>query len=139
MNKLKLMTIIGTRPEIIRLAAEKVTRQSVKVFNSRGTYSDQKRKSSAPQLSYVWEQRKNSAGSYSFVLNKKHTLLNKLKQSLDAEQKDLLKAYLSLVEKCSPMELSGVNDMSKNKGNITEYEYDEIGNTTLIKYIKSCA
>ena len=55
--------------DIIRLAAEKATKQSVKVYNSRGTYSDRKGNANAPQLSYVWEQRKDSRGSYSFVLN----------------------------------------------------------------------
>ena len=73
--------------------------------------------------SYVWEQRKDSRGSYSFVLNKKHTLLNKLKTTLAPEQKELLNAYLNLVEKCSPMELSGVNDMSVSKGSLPENEY----------------
>lgn len=112
--------------DIIRLAAEKTAKQSVKVYNSRGTYSDRKGNANAPQLSYVWEQRKDSRGSYSFVLNKKHTLLNKLKTSLTAEQKELLNAYLNLVEKCSPMELSGVNDMSVSKGNLSEYEYNDL-------------
>ena len=112
--------------EIIRLAAEKAARQSVKVYNSRGTYSDRKGSANAPQLGYVWEQRKDSRGSYSFVLNKKHTLLNKLKQSLNTEQKDLLNAYLNLVEKCSPMELSGVNDMAQSKGNLSAEEYDRL-------------
>lgn len=112
--------------DIIRLAAEKATRQSVKVYNSRGSYSDRKGNSNAPQLSYVWEQRKDSRGSYSFVLNKKHTLLNKLKLSLAPEQKELLNAYLNLVEKCSPMELSGVNDMSVSKGSLPENEYNEL-------------
>ena len=112
--------------DIIRLAAEKATKQSVKVYNSRGTYSDRKGNANAPQLSYVWEQRKDSRGSYSFVLNKKHTLLNKLKTTLAPEQKELLNAYLNLVEKCSPMELSGVNDMSVSKGSLSENEYNEL-------------
>lgn len=112
--------------DIIRLAAEKATKQSVKVYNSRGTYSDRKGNTHAPQLSYVWEQRKDSRGSYSFVLNKKHTLLNKLKTSLVPEQKSLLNAYLNLIEKCSPMEFSGVNDMSVNKGYLSENEYNDI-------------
>lgn len=112
--------------DIIRLAAEKATKQSVKVYNSRGTYSDRKGNANAPQLSYVWEQRKDSRGSYSFVLNKKHTLLNRLKVSLTAEQKELLNTYLNLVEKCSPMELSGVNDMSLNKVDLPENEYNDL-------------
>lgn len=112
--------------DIIRLAAEKATNQSVKVYNSRGTYSDRKGNANAPQLSCVWEQRKDSRGTYSFILNKKHTLLNKLKTSLAPEQKELLNAYLNLVEKCSPMELSGVNDMLVSKGSLPENEYNDL-------------
>lgn len=112
--------------DIIRLAADKATKQSVKVYNSRGTYSDRKGNAYAPQLSYVWEQRKDSRGSYSFVLNKKHTLLNKLKTSLVPEQKELLNAYLNLVEKCSPMELSGIKDMSVSKESLPENEYNDL-------------
>lgn len=113
--------------DIIRLAAEKATKQSVKVFNSRGTYSSRKGNSNDLQLSYVWEQRKDSRGSYSFVLNKKHTLLNNLKVTLNSEQKKLLNAYLNLVEKCSPMELSGVNALSNSKNSdLSETEYDNL-------------
>ncbi len=111
--------------DIIRLSAEKTSQRSVKVYNSRGTYSGGKGKADTPQLSYVWEQRKDSRGVYSFYLNKKHTLLNKLKTSMNSEQKDILKAYLSLVEKCSPMELSGVNNTIGNKQQpLSETEYD---------------
>lgn len=53
-------------------------------------------------------------------------MLNKLKITLSAEQKELLNAYLNLVEKCSPMELSGVNDMSVSKGVLPENEYNEL-------------
>lgn len=110
---------------IIRLAAEKAVRQSVKVYNSRGTYTVHKDNVNAPQLSYVWEQRKDSRGAYSFYLNKKHTLLNKLKSTLNKEQKDTLTAYLNLVEKCSPMELSGVNDtINIKKESLSEDEYN---------------
>jgi len=115
--------------DIIRIAAEKAVKQSVKVFNSRGTYSDanHSRNANAPQLSYVWEQRKDSRGVYSFVLNKKHTLLNTLKSSLNSEQRSILSAYLNLVEKCSPMELSGVNDVLKSSKEIlSEAEYTEL-------------
>lgn len=112
---------------IIRRTAEKAVNQSVKVYNSRGTYTERTGNINAPQLSYVWEQRKDSKGSYSFVLNKKHTLLNKLKLSLTDEQKDLLTAYLSLVEKCSPMILSGVNDMSLNNNvSLQQSDYENL-------------
>lgn len=112
--------------DIIRLSAEKAVQRSVKVYNSRGTYSSHKGISSAPQLCYVWEQRKDSRGVYSFRLNKKHTLLNKLKLFLNSEQKDLLNAYLILVEKCSPIELSAVNNTVGDTHNIlSESEYNE--------------
>lgn len=113
--------------DIIRLSAEKASQKSVKVYNSRGTYSGSKGNANTPQLSYVWEQRKDSRGVYSFYLNKKHTLLNKLKTSMNSEQKDILKAYLSLVEKCSPIELSGVNNAIGNKKQpLSESEYDSL-------------
>ena len=97
----------------IRRAAEMAVRQSVKVYNSRGTY-ERKVYSKAPQLSYVWEQRKNQYGIYSFYLNKKHTLLLKLKNSLNTEQKHLLDTYLELAEKCSPMSFSEITGTINN-------------------------
>lgn len=113
--------------EIIRIAAEKASQKSVKVYNSRGTYSGRKGNANTTQLSYVWEQRKDSRGVYSFYLNKKHTLLNKLKISMNSEQKDILKAYLGLVEKCSPMELSGANNTIGNKHqSLSESEYENL-------------
>ena len=53
-------------------------------------------------------------------------MLNKLKTTLAPEQKELLNAYLNLVEKCSPMEFSGVNDMSVSKGRLPENEYNKL-------------
>lgn len=112
---------------IIRLSAEKAVQRSVKVYNSRGTYSSHKGNPNVPQLSYVWEQRKDSQGIYSFCLNKKHILLNKLKTTLNSDQKNILNAYLNLIEKCSPMELSGINDtVGNNHGTLSESEYREI-------------
>lgn len=99
--------------DIIKRSAENAVKHSVKVYNSRGTYS--KKDMNVPQLSYVWEQRKDSKGLYSFCLNKKHALLSKLKVSLNKEQKDILIAYLHLVEKCSPMYMSGLTDTISNK------------------------
>lgn len=114
--------------DVIRLTAEKAIKQSVKVFNSRGTtYLNCEGNVNAPQMSYVWEQRKDSRGLYSFVLNKKHPLLNKLKITLTNEQKEILTTYITLVEKCSPMEISGINDMSSNnKRNLSDFEYDNL-------------
>ena len=46
---------------------------------------------------------------------------------MNSEQKDILKAYLSLVEKCSPIELSGVNNAIGNKKQpLSESEYDSL-------------
>ncbi len=113
--------------DMIHLAARKAAEQSVKVYNSRGTYSNHRGGSTATSLGYVWEQQKDSRGLYSFVLNKKHALLNKLKLSLDPEQKAILSAYLNLVEKSSPMILSGVNDNSSNKhGTLSDFEYTNL-------------
>ncbi|MCI6675717.1 MAG: hypothetical protein MSG78_02210 [Clostridiales bacterium] len=53
--------------------------------------------------------------------------MNKLKSTLNSEQKDTLKAYLSLVEKCSPIELSGVNNTVGNKNQtLSNQEYDAL-------------
>lgn len=109
----------------IKRAADNAIRQSVKVYNSRGVYSS-KSAYITSSLSYVWEQRKNTQGVYSFFLNKKHTLLNKLKVTLNNEQKEILYAYLHLVEKCSPMIMSGVADAMSNNNIIENIKNDEL-------------
>lgn len=83
--------------------------KSVGVYNSRGTYTKNSNKN-IPNLSYVWEQRKNRNGKYSFYLNQKHPLLYKIKNSIDEDGKDSLKAYISLIENLSPIMISGVTD-----------------------------
>lgn len=83
------------------------TEASARVYNSRGTYS--KSNISAPNLSYVWEQRKKN-GRYSFHINRKHALLTEVKKHLDTDGAAALSAYLTLVENFAPFMLSGVTD-----------------------------
>lgn len=88
------------------------TEASARVYNSRGSYS--KSNVSAPNLDYVWEQRKKN-GRYSFHINRKHSLLNNIKNQLDDQGKATLSAYLALVENFAPFMQSGVTD-SLQKG-----------------------
>lgn len=82
------------------------TEVSARVYNSRGTYS---RNTTVPSLSYVWEQRKVN-GRYTFHINKKHILLNSIRDQLDEQGKMTLSAYLSLVENYAPFMVSGITD-----------------------------
>ena len=77
---------------------------SARVYNSRGTYT---RNITVPNLSYVWEQRKVN-GKYTFHINRKHTLLTKVKEQLDDRGKETLAAYLALIENFAPFMMSGV-------------------------------
>lgn len=77
---------------------------SARVYNSRGTYT---RNITVPNLSYVWEQRKVN-GKYTFYINRKHTLLTKVKEQLDDRGKETLAAYLALIENFAPFMMSGV-------------------------------
>jgi hypothetical protein len=53
--------------------------------------------------------------------------LNRLKTLLNFEQREILNAYLSLVEKCSPMVLSGITDTAENKQlTLSESDYDDL-------------
>ena len=100
--------------QIAYLAIEK----SVAVYNSRGVYN-RKNTANNTSLKYVWEQRKNLAGSYMFYLNKKHPMLMKLLSEMDEPMKKEFKAYLSLVESYSPTMLSGVLE-TKTETSISE-------------------
>ena len=82
------------------------TEASARVYNSRGTYT---RNTTIPSLSYVWEQRKVN-GRYTFHINKKHILLNSIRDQLNDLGKMSLSAYLSLVESYAPFMVSGVTD-----------------------------
>ena len=97
---------------------------SARVYNSRGTYS---RNSTVPNLSYVWEQRKVN-GRYTFHINKKHTLLTKVKEQLDDHGKEALATYLALIENFAPFMVSGVTATlqgaaSTHKTDISSIEY----------------
>ena len=98
--------------EAVERAIDLCTETSARVYNSRGSYS--KSNVSAPNLDYVWEQRKKN-GRYSFHINRKHSLLNNLKKQLDDQGRSTLSAYLALVENFAPFMQSGVTD-SLQKG-----------------------
>lgn len=89
----------------VERAIDICTESSARVYNSRGTYS--KSNAGAPNLNYVWEQRKKN-GRYTFHINRKHSLLQEIKQQLDEEGTSSLWAYLALVENLAPFMLSGV-------------------------------
>ena len=93
--------------DTVERAIDICTEASARVYNSRGTYS--KSNISAPNLSYVWEQRKKN-GRYSFHINRKHALLTEVKKHLDTDGAAALSAYLALVENFAPFMLSGVTD-----------------------------
>lgn len=93
--------------DTVERAIDICTEASARVYNSRGTYS--KSNISAPNLSYVWEQRKKN-GRYSFHINRKHALLTEVKKHLDTNGAAALSAYLALVENFAPFMLSGVTD-----------------------------
>lgn len=124
--------------ETIKRVLRNVTQQSTLVYNSRGTYS-KSNNSASQQLSCVWEQRRDSSGKYSFFLNKKHTLLNKLKKSLDEVQWETLQSYMELVEKCSPINISGVTDTmgTKSSPNCNDIEQKKFNAKKLISSLKS--
>lgn len=93
--------------DLIEKTVELCTETSAKVYNSRGAYS---KSSVSHNLSYVWEQRKNRAGRYSFHINKKHLLLTDLKKQINEKGVKDLNAYLLLVENFAPFLRSGVVD-----------------------------
>lgn len=100
--------------QLLEKVASICVEKSTSVYNSRGTYNKNSNKN-IPSLSYVWEQRKNKAGRYSFYLNQRHPLLYEIKNSLNEEGKKCLKAYISLVENLSPIMMSGITDTMQSK------------------------
>lgn len=96
--------------DLLEKTALLATERSAKVYNSRGVYSKKTKSNQDINLSCVWEQHKNAQGLYSFRLNKKHPVLFELEKQLSIEQKEMLDAYLCLVENLSPVMLSGVTD-----------------------------
>ena len=114
--KIDIKKSTASLPSYVRDSVEReidlCTETSARVYNSRGSYS--KSNVSAPNLDYVWEQRKKN-GRYSFHINRKHSLLNNIKKQLDDQGKSTLSAYLALVENFAPFMQSGVTD-SLQKG-----------------------
>lgn len=111
--------------EMVHREIDICTETSAKVYNSRGSYT--KTNVSAPNLDYVWEQRKKN-GRYSFHINKKHSLLNSIKNQLDEQGKLTLSAYLALVENFAPFMQSGVTDSMQKK------EKSEVVNKSSLEY-----
>ena len=108
--------------DAVERAVEVATEKSAEVYNSRGTYH---KGPISPSLGYVWEQYKKN-GQYLFRINKKHTLLNKIRNKLDESGKESLKVYLNLVENLAPCMISGVADtLSKNSQQIVDHESKE--------------
>lgn len=101
--------------DTVERAIDICTEASARVYNSRGSYS--KFNVSAPNLNYVWEQRKKN-GRYSFHINRKHSLLTEIKKHLDKDGIATLSAYLALVENFAPFMQSGITD-SLQKSNET--------------------
>lgn len=93
--------------EILNRTIDNCTEVSAKVYNSRGTYS---KNIISPNLDYVWEQRKNRNGFYSFHINKKHPILIEIEKTLDKQGQQDLIAFLSLVENFAPFMQSGIVD-----------------------------
>lgn len=91
--------------EILNRTIDSCTETSAKVYNSRGIYS---KNIISPNLGYVWEQRKNRNGFYSFYINKKHPILSEIEQKLDKSGQQYLTAFLSLVENYAPFMQSGI-------------------------------
>lgn len=111
--------------ELLEKVATICTEKSTSVYNSRGTYT-KNLNINIPSLSYVWEQRKNKVGKYSFYLNQKHPLLYEVKSSLNEEGRDCLKAYISLVENLSPIMMCGITEtMQTKEGKIENMELNK--------------
>ncbi|WP_199883763.1 ATP-binding protein [Anaerosinus massiliensis] len=99
------------------------TETSAKVYNSRGSYS---KNVISPNLGYVWEQRKNKNGLYSFHVNKKHPILAGVEKKLDNTGQEDLSAFLALVENYAPFLQSGVVDYLHTSGNEGMAHIDEL-------------
>lgn len=118
--KIDIKKSTASLPSYVREPMERAidlcTEASARVYNSRGSYT--RSGTNAPNLDYVWEQRKKN-GRYSFHINRKHSLLNNVKKQLDEQGKSVLSAYLTLVENFAPFIQSGVTD-SLQKANFRE-------------------
>ena len=120
--------------DLIERAVSICTETSAKVYNSRGAYS---KNVVSPHLGYVWEQRKNRAGQYSFHINKKHPLLIELNKKLDDQSEKDMNAYLCLVENYAPFLQSGVVDhLQSGSGSNQVNVAGELEKQTDLKEIK---
>ena len=115
--------------EAMERSIEVATEVSARVYNSRGTYT---RNTTLPSLSYVWEQHKVN-GRYTFHINKKHILLNSIRDQLDEQGRMSLSAYLSLVENYAPFMVSGVTDAMQRPQSVP---YDSTERTLELAEIK---
>ena len=115
--------------ERVRSAVENCTTRSTKVFNSRGAYT--KKSPYAPNLDFVWEQVRNN-GNYTFKINKKHALLNAVRQQLDEKGRSQLKTYLALVEDFAPFMHNGIVN-TVNTGTAKHDESQTVKNIEDIK------
>lgn len=118
--KIDIKKSTAALPEFIYDTLERVVENcietSARVYNSRGTYS---KNPATPNLSYVWEQRKRN-GRYSFHINRKHILLSEINKQLNDSGKNILGAYLSLVENFAPFMLSGVTDSMQQNSAVAQ-------------------
>lgn len=115
--------------ERVQSAVENCTARSTKVFNSRGAYT--KKSLYAPNLDFVWEQVRNN-GNYTFKINKKHTLLNAVRQQLDETGRNQLNTYLALVEDFAPFMHNGIVN-TVNTGTAKHDEGQTVKNIADIK------
>lgn len=99
------------------------TETSAKVYNSRGSYS---KNIISPNLGYVWEQRKNKHGFYSFHINKKHPILFCIEKKLDTSGQEDLSAFLALIENFAPFLQSGVADYLRPSAHEPQMRIDEL-------------
>jgi hypothetical protein len=109
--------------DVLNRTIDICTETSAKVYNSRGTYS---KSVISPNLGYVWEQRKNKHGLYSFHINKKHPILFGVEKKLDKLGQEDLSAFLALVENFAPFLQSGVVDYLHTSENGAHTHIDEL-------------
>jgi len=119
--------------DILNRTIDNCTETSAKVYNSRGTYS---KNIISPNLGYVWEQRKNRNGFYSFHINKKHPILVGVDKKLDKPGQQDLTAFLSLVENFAPFMQSGVAEHLHSSVNDTPSQIDELQKQVDLSEIK---
>jgi hypothetical protein len=120
--------------DILNRTIDICTETSAKVYNSRGSYS---KSVISPNLGYVWEQRKNKHGLYSFHINKKHPILAGVEKKLDNPEQEDLSAFLALVENYAPFLQSGVVDYLHTSGNEGLAHIDELQKQIDLEELKS--